>query len=117
MKHYTQLSQEERYEIYAALKSKTSLSQIARELNRSRSTISREIRRNQGQRGYRAQQAHQLSKLRCYRKISSLTDFAYHYISYLIRNSWSPEQIAQALAERGWSDVPSTQRAISPDHK
>lgn len=107
MKQYTQLSQEERYEIYAALKSKISPSEIARMLKRSRSTILREIERNQGQRGYRAKQAHERSKQRRYRKTSSFTDFAYEYISHLIRSSWSPEQIAGALAERGWLDVPS----------
>ncbi|KAF7275660.1 hypothetical protein GWI33_011451, partial [Rhynchophorus ferrugineus] len=106
MKQYTQLSQDERYEIYAALKSKISLSEIARILNRSKSTISREIRRNQGQRGYRAKQAHDKAQQRCYRKTSSLTDFAYAYIQYLIKACWSPEQIASALIVRGWLDVP-----------
>ena len=52
MKKYTQLSQDERYEIYAALKSKSSISTLARELGRSRSTIYREIKRNTGQRGW-----------------------------------------------------------------
>ena len=107
MNQYTQLSQEERYEIYAALKSKTSLSEIARQLNRSTSTISREVKRNQGQRGYRAKQAHELSQQRCYRKTSSLCDLAYAYISHLILQNWSPEQIHGALTERGWADVPS----------
>ena len=41
MEQYTQLSQEERYEIYAALKSKSSISTLSRELGRSRSTIYR----------------------------------------------------------------------------
>ena len=107
MKQYIQLSQEERYEIYAALKSKTSQAEISRKLNRSKSTISREIRRNQGQRGYRAKQAHVLSQQRCYRKTPSFTDFAYCYIAHLIRSGWSPEQVAHGLLERGWLDVPS----------
>ena len=106
MKQYTQLSQDARYEIYAALKSKISLSQIARILNRSKSTISREIQRNQGLRGYRAKQAHEFSRQRRYSRISSLTDFAYAYICYLIEAGWSPQQIASALVVRGWMDVP-----------
>lgn len=105
MNQYTQLSQEERYEIYIALKSKTSLSEIARQLNRSKSTISREVKRNRGQRGYRAKQAHELSQQRCYRKTSTLCEFAYAYISHLILQNWSPEQIHGALTERGWVDV------------
>ena len=52
MKKYTQLSQDERYEIYATLKSKSSIASLARELGRSRSTIYRELKRNTGQRGY-----------------------------------------------------------------
>ena len=42
MKKYTQLSQDERYEIYTTLKSKSSIATLARELGRSRSTIYRE---------------------------------------------------------------------------
>ena len=44
MKKYTQLSQDERYEIYATLKSKSSIAALARELGRSRSTIYRELK-------------------------------------------------------------------------
>jgi len=45
MKKYTQLSQDERYEIYATLKSKGSIASLVRELGRSRSTIYRELKR------------------------------------------------------------------------
>lgn len=45
--------------MYAALKSKSSPTTLACELARSRSTIYREINRNQGKRGYRAGQAYQ----------------------------------------------------------
>lgn len=107
MKHYTQLSQEERYNISATVKSNTSKSELAREMNRHRSTIYREIKRNKGQRGYRPKQAHALAQQRCYRKISEFTDLALAYISHLIRNGWSPEQIAGRLHQAGWSDVPS----------
>jgi IS30 family transposase len=39
------------------LKAKQTISEIARLLGRSRSTISRELSRGRGQRGYRAEQA------------------------------------------------------------
>ena len=107
MKQYTQLSQDERYEIYAALKSKSSISTLARELGRSRSTLYREIKRNTGKRGYRAQQAEKFSSQRRYRSSSQMTDFALVYIRYLIGLDWSPEQISGALTQRGWLDVPS----------
>ena len=57
MKKYAQLSQNERYEIYATLKSESLIATLIRELGRSRSTIYGEIKRNTGQRGYRVQQA------------------------------------------------------------
>lgn len=57
MKKYTQLSQNERYEIYVTLKSESLIATLILELGRSRSTIYREIKRNTGQRGYRVQQA------------------------------------------------------------
>ena len=107
MKQYTQLSQDERYEIYANLKSHSSISTLARELGRSRSTIYREIKRNTGLRAYRAKQAQQLAAKRRYCTCSKLTDFAIHYIRHLIYLDWSPEQIAGALTRRGWLDVPS----------
>jgi IS30 family transposase len=80
MKQYTQLSQEERYDIQAALKSKTSVTELSRTLNRSRSTIYRERSRNQGKRGYRAKQAQELSKARHYKRISAVTEFGKGYI-------------------------------------
>ena len=106
MTQYTQLSQDERYEIYAALKSKSSISMLALELGRSRSTIYREIKRNTGLRGYRAKQAQKLTVERRYRSCSEFTDFAIGYIQHLIGLDWSPEQIAGALTRRGWPDVP-----------
>ena len=55
---YTQLTQEQRYQIYALLKTGCSQSEIAETIEVHKSTISREVRRNQGQRGYRPKQAH-----------------------------------------------------------
>ena len=101
MKQYTQLSQEERYEIYAAMTSKSSITTLSRELGRSRSTLYREIKRNTGERGYRAKQADRFSSQRRYRSSSQMTDFAIFYIRYLIALDWSPEQISGALKQRG----------------
>jgi len=57
MSTYTHLTQEERYHIETLRKQKVSLSKIAAGMGRHKSTVSRELRRNQGQRGYRYQQA------------------------------------------------------------
>jgi len=57
---YKHLSQTERYQIHALLKAKLTYSQISDILGRHRSTISREISRNAGRRGYRPRQAEQV---------------------------------------------------------
>jgi IS30 family transposase len=57
MKGYTQLTQEERYQIYILRKAEYSQATIAELLERDKSTISRELRRNRGLKGYRPKQA------------------------------------------------------------
>ena len=64
MRLYTQLTREQRYQIYAFLKAGFSQSAIANEIGVHKSTISRELRRNRGKKGYRPKQAHALSKHR-----------------------------------------------------
>jgi IS30 family transposase len=51
---YEHLSREERDQIHSLLTAKQTITEIARSLGRSRSTISRELSRGRGQRGYRA---------------------------------------------------------------
>ena len=50
--NYKQLAREQRYQIYALKKAGQNQSQIALVLGCHKSTISRELRRNCGQRGY-----------------------------------------------------------------
>ena len=57
---YTHLTRDERYQIAILVKAGHDQSKIAEVMNRHRSTISRELRRNRGQRGYRPKQAHEL---------------------------------------------------------
>ena len=54
---YKQLTLQERYYIEIETKNGTSQNKIAKALNRSQGTISKEIRRNRGSRGYRHKQA------------------------------------------------------------
>ena len=61
MRDDTQLTQEERYQIESFLKMGHHQSEIAVVLKRDKSTISREVRRNRGLRGYRPQQAQHLA--------------------------------------------------------
>jgi IS30 family transposase len=64
MRTYTQLTQEQRYQIYALLKMDLTQTEIVKLIGVHESTISRELRRNRGLRGYRPKQAHQLAMSR-----------------------------------------------------
>jgi len=57
MQHFTQLTSEQRYQIYALLKAEHTQSEIAEAVGVHKSTISRELKRNTGGRGYRPIQA------------------------------------------------------------
>ena len=107
---YTHLTSEERYHISVLRKTKTSLSEIARILGRNKSTISRELERNTGKRGYRHKQAGELAQSRKRKGNKQITPFGFAYISHLIEQDWSPEQINGRLKVMGWIDVPSVER-------
>lgn len=57
MKPYTQLTREQRYQISGLKKAGFTQAAIAQEVGVHKSTISRELTRNQGQRGWRPAQA------------------------------------------------------------
>lgn len=57
---YTHLTRDERYQISILAKAGHDQSRIANVMNRHRSTISRELRRNRGQRGYASANAERL---------------------------------------------------------
>ncbi|WP_082708706.1 helix-turn-helix domain-containing protein [Thiobacillus denitrificans] len=61
---YTHLTQDERYQIAILAKAGHDKSEIARLMERHKSTISREMTRNRGARGYRPKQAHARSQSR-----------------------------------------------------
>lgn len=61
---YAQLTQEQRYQIYWLRKAGYNQSEIAREADVRRSTISREMRRNRGLKGYRPVQAQKFAQER-----------------------------------------------------
>jgi len=92
---YKHLSLEERYYIEISLKNEESYSTIAESLNRSQCSITREITRNTGLRGYRHKQAHKMAMERHQLKLKAvkLTDAVKLTISDLIKEDWSPEQI------------------------
>ena len=98
--NYKQLATEERYQIYSLNKEGLSQKQIAAHLNRSPSTICRELNRNQGLRGYRPKQAQSLSdnRRRHAAKSIKVTATVYQDIETLIRQELSPQQIVDYFA-------------------
>lgn len=98
---YTQLAQEQRYQIYALMKAGHRQTEIAAIVGVHKSTISREVRRNRGLRGYRPLQAHQWALQRRQTKAPCrLTPEQWRLIDHLLREDWSPEQISLWLAEQ-----------------
>jgi IS30 family transposase len=92
---YAQLTQEERYQIHALMKAGHNQTEIAEMLGRHKSTISRELRRNRGLRGYRPKQAHRLSVERRQSKAQPRIASAHWVlVERLLREDWSPEQIS-----------------------
>ena len=71
MKHYSQLTLEQRYGIYTLLKTGHDQSKIAEVIGVHKSTVYRELKWNHGGRGYRPKQANVFSEGRKHRSITS----------------------------------------------
>ena len=107
MSTYTHLTQKERYHIETLLKQKFSLNAIAKGMGRVGSTLSRELKRNSGQRGYRHQQADRMANQRHIDKPKAikLDQEMQQVITPLIQEKWSPEQISGRLKQQGKKSV------------
>jgi IS30 family transposase len=99
MRAYTQLTQGKRYQIRVLLKARFSLSEMASFLHVHKSTISREIKRNSGHKGYRPRQAHEKAMTRRYAaaKRIKMTPAMIELINQHIRQDFSPEQVSGYL--------------------
>ena len=97
--NYKQLTENERYQIYTMKKPGYSQKDIANFLDRDPSTISRELVRNQGLRGYRPAQAQRLSETRRREshKAIKVTEEVISWIESLMRQELSPQQVADYL--------------------
>jgi IS30 family transposase len=93
---YQHLNLVQRHYIELQHKSGAIQSEIARELNIDQSTVSREINRNKGKKGYRYKQADNLAKKRHKDKTKNikLTTEIKEIINDLIEKDWSPEQVS-----------------------
>ena len=97
--NYKYLSQIERYQIASLMKAQHSITQIASLIGRHKSTISRELRRNAGSRGYRPKQASELAIERSEQSRNAYTvaPWVKEQASALLRLQWSPKQVASRL--------------------
>jgi IS30 family transposase len=96
--NYKQLAREQRYQIYALMRAGHNQSQIAVVVGCHKSTISRELRRNRGLKGYRPFQADELAYDRqCDAYRARIAWETWQDVERLLRQDWSPEQIAGRL--------------------
>jgi IS30 family transposase len=109
MRGYTQLTQEQRYQIQALMKAGVNQKEIAVIVGVHKSTISRELSRNHGLRGYRPKQAHRFAMARRQSKHQPrIGGDVWARVEDLLRDEWSPEQISLWLA---------SERAIRISHE
>ena len=92
---YRHLTYEDRTVIKVLLQENKSYSYIARIIGVHKSTISREIQRNSGYRGYRNKQAQRMAmKRRAVPRTIKLDEYVKKYIIRKLRQDFSPEQIS-----------------------
>lgn len=98
---YNQLAYEQRCQISVLIKSGMSQRAIASAIGVSQSTVSRELARNTGERGYRHKQAQAKAVERRYAAVkpTKMTPAMIRIIESKLRQEWSPVQIA------GWLRV------------
>ena len=103
MNKYNHLTREERYSIEQMRKAGYTQSAIASCLCRCESTISREVRRNTGRRGYRHKQADELANQRRFesRKREKFTSAVQEAVEYYLREDYSPEQVTGVMHRSG----------------
>lgn len=107
---YTHLTEDERYHIDEMRRQGYLQKDIAANLGRSPSTLSRELKRNKGKRGWRPRQAHDLATKRLHHRGASnvvkVSDEAWQFAkSKLVTEQWSPEQITGWLKSQSKAGI------------
>ncbi len=100
---YTQLTQEQRYQISALLKTAISQTRVAEVIGVHRSTVCRELKRNRGKRGYRPQQAQRKAESRQRKAKARIQRDVWVLVEQKLRLDWSPEQISGQLKKSGYA--------------
>ena len=101
-KKYARLTTQERESISRGMAQKRTIRAIAGEMNRSPSTISREIKRNSGKNGYRAFSAGQRAKTAASSRRGGKSKIAQQeqlrrYMLKKLQEGWSPEEISKRI--------------------
>ena len=94
MRTYQQLTSEQRYQIYALKRIGHGPTEIGKVLEVDKSTISRELRRNAGERGYRPKQAHEKARERRVKAPKRILMEVWKVVEEKLNQDWSPEQIS-----------------------
>lgn len=95
--YYCQLTLEQRTAIYHLRRAKLTQQKIAMQLGVHKSTISRELKRNKGQKGYRPQQAQRFAEARRQVENARYPAEKWKIVESFVHLDWSPEQIANRL--------------------
>jgi IS30 family transposase len=105
---YKRLGNEERESISRGLAEKRSIRAIAKEINRSPSTVMREIKRNMGKSGYRAFSASRSARTAAASRRKGKSKVAKEealrrYVIEKLKEAWSPREISERLKiEYAW---------------
>ena len=107
---YKHLTEDERYQIEELLGEGFSQLAVAKCLNRSPSTLSRELQRNRGERGWRPRQAQSKAMERLVARgvgnVKRASDSGWEYAQeHLKEEQWSPQQIASRLKQEGLESI------------
>jgi len=91
---YKQLTSFKRYQIKILLNTGYNQTEIAQEVGVHKSTISRELKRNRGKRGYRHKQAQRLAEQRRKKAKRQIRFEDWKIIERYLRKDFSPEQVS-----------------------
>lgn len=107
MAKYRRVTNEDRIIIYTHYSQGATQKFIAKELGFNKSTISKELSRNRGERGYRHKQANEKALERQTHLTSPRTfsDEIKDEVSQLLKMKWSPEQISARMKLEGKATV------------
>jgi IS30 family transposase len=99
---HSQLTLAQRYEIFAYLQAGISKSRIAMIINVHRSTVYREVKRNNVDGRYHPEEAHRKDRIRKRQsKPRKISDQAWKLVETLLKLDYSPEQISGVLKRTG----------------